>query len=332
MTVSGSAQVRVGSDEDCCRQGAAVEDRSSGAKENPPPQIVTFDAILPPAMALRAEESGVRRAAMDPVTLLVLSVLGGAFISFGAIFATTVSAGSIAVTSADGATAFSAGLPYGIVRLLTGLVFTLGLILIVVGGAELFTGNNLIVMAWASGKVTTQGILANWVIAFAGNFIGAICTAVLMFYTTQYTFGAGAVGLAALTTAHAKTSLDFIPALTLGIMCNALVCLAVWMCFSARTTIDRALSVIPPITAFVAAGFEHSIANIYFIPMGLFIKAGAPDSFWTAIGKTAADFPNLTWGNFLAGNLLPVTIGNIIGGSIMVAAVYWFVYLRKKPA
>jgi formate/nitrite transporter len=151
-----------------------------------------------------------------------------------------------------------------------------------------------------------------------------------MFYTTQYTFGGGAVGLAALSTAHAKTSLAFIPALTLGIMCNALVCLAVWMCFSARTTVDRVLSIVPPIAAFVAAGFEHSIANIYFIPMGLFIKAGAPDSFWRAIGKTAADFPELTWGNFLVGNLIPVTIGNIIGGSIMVAAVYWFVYLRKR--
>ena len=104
------------------------------------------------------------------------------------------------------------------------------------------------------------------------------------------------------------------------------------MCFSARTTVDRVLSIVPPITAFVAAGFEHSIANIYFIPMGLFIKVGAPNWFWATIGKSAADFPNLTWGNFFAGNLLPVTIGNIIGGSIMVAAVYWFVYLRKKPS
>jgi formate transporter len=312
-------------------KGERAEDRVFGPTV-PPSQTVTFDAIMPAAMALRAEESGVRRASMDPLTLFVLSVLGGAFIAFGAIFATTVGAGSMAVTSADGSTAFSAGLPYGIMRLLTGLVFTLGLILIVVAGAELFTGNNLIVMAWASGKVATRDLLMNWVIAFAGNFVGAFCTAALMFYTTQYTFGAGAVGLTALMTAHAKTSLDFVPALMLGIMCNALVCLAVWMCFSARTTVDRVLSIVPPITAFVAAGFEHSIANIYFIPMGLFIKAGAPDSFWAAIGKTTADFPNLTWGNFLAGNLLPVTIGNIIGGSIMVAAVYWFVYLRKKPA
>lgn len=274
---------------------------------------------MPATMAVRAEESGIKRASTDPTTLFVLSVLAGAFISFGAIFATTVSAGA-------------AGLPYGVVRLLTGLVFSTGLLMVIIGGAELFTGSNIIVMAWASRKVTTRALLLNWVISFAGNFVGAIATAALMFYTTQYTFGGGAVGLTALSTANAKTSLAFIPALTLGIMCNALVCLAVWMCFSARTNIDRVVSIIPPIAAFVAAGFEHCIANIYFIPMGLFIKAGAPDSFWRSIGKTAADFPELTWGNFFVGNLLPVTVGNIIGGSIMVAAVYWFVYLRKQPA
>jgi len=281
------------------------------------PQIITFDAIMPPVMAVRAEASGVTRASMGLTTLLALSVLAGAFVSFGAIFATTLSAGS-------------AELPYGVARLLFGLVFTAGLIMVVIAGAELFTGNNLLVMAWAGGKVTTGAVLLNWALSFVGNFVGAIATAGLMFYTTQYTFGGGSVGLAALNIASAKTSLAFIPALTLGIMCNALVCVAVWMCFSARTNIDRVVTVIPPIAAFAAAGFEHSIANIYFIPMGLFIKAGAPDSFWRAIGKTAADFPQLTWNNFFVGNLVPVTVGNIIGGSIMVGAVYWFVYLRKE--
>jgi formate/nitrite transporter len=202
--------------------------------------------------------------------------------------------------------------------------------MVVIGGAELFTGSNIIVMAWASGKVTTRALLLNGVLSLAGNFVGAIATAALMFYTTQYTFGGGSIGLTALSTANAKTSLAFIPALTLGIMCNTLVCLAIWMCFSARSNIDKVVTVIPPIAAFAAAGFEHCIANIYFIPMGLFIKAGAPESFWRAIAKTAADFPELTWSNFLVGNLVPVTIGNIIGGSIMVAAVYWFVYLRKE--
>ena len=280
-------------------------------------------------MAVRAEEGGVKRVLTDPLTLLVLGILAGAFISFGAIFATTVSAGSIHIAAADGAAAFSAGLPYGVVNLLTGLAFSLGLILVAIAGAELFTGNNLIVMAWASGKVKTRALLLNWGIVFAGNFVGAFVTAGLMFYTTQYTFGGGSVGLAALSAANSKASLAFVPAVTLGIMCNALVCLASWMCYSARTSVDQIFTIIPPISAFVAAGFEHCIANIYYIPMGLFIKAGAPDSFWASIGKSAADFPGLTWENFFVGNLLPVTIGNIIGGSIMVAAVYWFVYLRK---
>jgi formate transporter len=308
------------------------EDPSSAPPATRSRQFVTFDPILPADMAIRAEEGGVKRVSTDTLTLLVLSVLAGAFIAFGAIFATTVSAGSIKITAADGMTAFTTGLPYGVVRLLSGLVFSLGLILVVIAGAELFTGNNLIVMAWASGKVTTRDLLRNWTLVFIGNFVGAFATAVLMFYTTQYTFGGGSVGLAALSTASAKTSHAFVPAVALGIMCNALVCLSSWMCYSARTTVDRVFTIIFPISAFVAAGFEHSIANIYFIPMGLFIKAGAPDSFWASIGKTAADFPTLTWENFFVGNLLPVTIGNIIGGSIMVAAVYWFVYLRRKTA
>ena len=307
-----------------------MDDRPSELKAAKAPQLVTFDAILPAAMALRAEESGVKRVSTDPLTLLALSVLAGAFIAFGAVFATTVSAGSVTVTATGGGAVFSAGLPYGIVRLLTGFVFCLGFILVVVGGAELFTGNNMIVMAWASGKVTTRELLLTWAVVFIGNFIGAFATAGLMFLTTQYTFGAGAVGVAALYTANAKTSLALVPALALGIMCNVLVCLAAWMCYSARTTVDRVFSIVFPVAAFVAAGFEHCIANIYFIPVALFIKAGAPDSFWSAVGKTAADFPTLTWGNFFLANLLPVTIGNVIGGSVMVAAVYWFVYLRKR--
>ncbi len=306
-------------------------DQRTSKPPAPPPQRVMFDAIMPAAMAVRAEESGIKRAELDPLTVLVLAVLGGAFIAFGAIFATTVTAGSAAITSADGGAALSAGLPYGITRLLTGLVFCLGLVLVVVGGAELFTGNVLIVMAWASHKVATRAVLLNWTLAFTGNFIGAIATAALLFFSTQYTFGGGSVGLVALNTAHAKTSLAFFPALTLGILCNTLVCLAVWMCYGARTTIDRVVTVVPPIAGFAAAGFEHSIANIYFIPIGLFIKAGAPDSFWASIGKTAADYPNLTWWNFAA-NLVPVTIGNIIGGAVLVGAVYWFIYLRQRPA
>jgi formate/nitrite transporter len=309
-------------------KGEHMDDRASDVNATMSPQAVTFDALMPVAMAGRCEESGVKKASMDVVTLLVLSILAGAFISFGAIFATTVSAGSMTISAAGGPTVFSTGLPYGVVKLLSGLAFSVGLILVIVGGAELFTGNNMIVMAWASGKVETHDLLLNWMLVFVGNFVGAFMTAGLMFYTTQYTFGAGAIGLAALHTAHAKASLEFVPALALGIMCNALVCMAVWMCYGARTILEKVAVIVPPIAAFVAAGFEHCIANIYYIPLGLFIKAGAPDSFWAAIGETSANFPALTWGNFLLTNLVPVTIGNVIGGGIMVAAVYWFVYLR----
>lgn len=295
------------------------------------PQLVMFDPILPDAMAIRGEELGVKKAGGDPLSIFVLAILGGAFISLGAIFATTVSAGSVSITGADGF-ALSGQLPFGVTKLLTGLSFTLGLILVLIAGAELFTGNTMIVMAWANRRVATRALLANWAIVFCGNFVGAILTAGLMFFSKQYTFGGGAVGLAALYAANGKTSLEFVPAFALGIMCNALVCLAVWMCYGGRSALEKIFLIIPPVAAFVAAGFEHSIANIYYIPMGLFIKAGAADSFWTAIHKTAADFPALTWENFLIGNLLPVTLGNIIGGSVMVGVVYWFVYLRPRAA
>jgi formate/nitrite transporter len=290
---------------------------------------VSFDALLPPAMAAKAEDLGVKKASLNAANMFVLAILAGAFIAMGAIFATTVSAGSITVSAADGAAAFKTGLPYGVVRLLAGLVFTLGLILVVVGGSELFTGNNLIVMAFSSGKVTFNALMRNWAIVYAGNFVGSILTAYIMFLGKQYTFGSGAVGLTALSIGEAKTSLDFVQAVALGMMCNALVCMAVWLCYSARTTTDKILAIIPPISAFVAAGFEHSVANMYFIPMALLIKDFGDPKFFETIGRTAADFPHLTWGNFFIANLLPVTIGNIIGGSVMVGLIYWFVYLRK---
>ncbi len=303
--------------------------------ETPPPVFpdvmpVSFDAIMPPGMAARATDVGVRKSKLDTWSMFSLALLAGAFIAMGAVFATTVSAGSIAATGPDGAVILKTALPYGIVRLIAGLAFTLGLIMVVVAGAELFTGNNLIIMAWAGGKVPLGALLRNWVIVYLGNFVGSILTAYLMFLTKQYTFGSGAIGLTALNTGEAKTALAFIQAVALGIFCNALVCLAVWLCYSARTTTDRILSIIPPIAAFVAAGFEHSVANMYFIPVALFIKYMGDDSFFKLIGKTAADFPHLTWGNFFLANLLPVTIGNIIGGAVMVGLVYWFVYLRPQ--
>ena len=290
---------------------------------------IRIDALLPAEMATRAEYLGVRKAEMPVFTMFMLSLLAGAFISLGAIFATTVAAGGMSVTAADGALAYSTGLPYGVTRLLTGFVFSLGLILVVVGGAELFTGNNLIVMAWASGKVTGRALLRNWVIVYTGNFIASIATAALMFFTKQYTFGSDAVGIAALKIAVAKCDLGFMQAVALGILCNALVCLAVWLTYSARTTIDKIVAIIFPITAFVAAGFEHSVANMYFIPYALLVKDFDPE-FMAKVAEKVPNLEALTWKAFFINNLIPVTIGNIIGGAVLVAAVYWVVFLRVK--
>jgi formate transporter len=292
---------------------------------------IRIDALLPQEMATRAEYLGVRKAEMPFLKMFMLAVLAGGFISLGAIFATTVSAGSMPVTAPDGAVVFTTGLPYGVVRLLTGFVFSLGLILVVVGGAELFTGNNLIVMAWASGKVTASALLRNWAIVYLGNFIGSIGTVILMFFTRQYTFGSNAVGIAALKIGVAKCDLTFIQALALGILCNALVCLAVWMTFSARSSMDKILAIVFPITAFVAAGFEHSIANMYFVPYALFIKMFDPN-FVASIADKVPHLEKLTWQAFFINNLIPVTIGNIIGGTVLVAAVYWAIFLRKKES
>lgn len=293
---------------------------------------ITIDALVPAEMAAKAETVGVKKATMPFWNMFLLAVLAGAFIGLGAIFATTASAGSIGIKDAAGAAAYATALPYGVIRLITGLCFTLGLILVVVGGAELFTGNNLIIMAFIDKKVTFGQLMRNWGIVYLGNFVGSVLTALIMFFTKQYMFGGGSIGINALNIGEAKSGLDFIQAIALGIMCNALVCLAVWMCFSARSVTDKILAIIPPIAGFVAAGFEHSVANMYFVPIALFIKSWGDPKFFEMIGKTAGDFPNLTWGNFLVGNLLPVTIGNIIGGAVMVGVVYWFVYLRGKKS
>lgn len=273
-----------------------------------------FDGYAPAEMALRVETVGVKKAELASATLFALAVLAGAFIGLGANFATVVWTDN--------------GLGYGVSRLAGALVFTLGLILVLVGGAELFTGNSLIVMAWATRKISTWQLARNWAMVYAGNFVGALATAFGFYLTRQWTFDAYKVGATALNIANTKVSLDFVSAFMLGVFCNALVCLAVWLCFSARSTTDKILAIIPPIAAFVAMGLEHSVANMYFIPMGLLLRN--EPAVLGAANKTAEEMANLTWGGFLMNNLLPVTLGNIFGGAVMVAAVYWFVYLRGR--
>ena len=268
-------------------------------------------------MAMACEAAGATKAGRDAIGLVVLGLLAGAFIAFGAMFMT------VAITG-------TGDLPWGVARLLAGLVFSLGLILVIVGGAELFTGDSLMIVAYASRRITVGSLLRAWSLVYVGNIGGGISTAALMFLAGQYGFGGGAVGKTALAIASAKAALPTIQLFVLAVLCNVLVCLAVWMSFGARSVSDKVLVIIPPITAFVAAGFEHSIANLYLLPYGLAIKAWAGADFWAAIGQSAADYPALTVGGAFH-NIVVATIGNLIGGSLMVGAVYWFVYLRRRP-
>jgi formate/nitrite transporter len=292
----------------------AAQASDGAAQAAPAFPAAGIDALPPAQIAAKAEDVGRAKAEMSTVPLLALAVLAGAFIALGAIFSTAVTAGT-------------GDLAFGVVRLLAGVTFSLGLILVVVAGAELFTGNNLIVMAWASRRVSTALLLRNWALVFAGNFAGALATVAIVYVARQYRFGDGAIGEQALAIATTKTQLGFVQAVALGALCNALVCLAVWLSYSARSTTDKILAVLVPISAFVAAGFEHSVANMYFIPMGLVVRE---DTSWLHANGIEVD-PGLTWQAFFVDNLLPVTIGNVIGGALMVGAVYWLVYLRRRP-
>jgi formate transporter len=271
----------------------------------------SLDALLPPAMAQRAETVGVAKASLPTAQLLPLAVLAGAFIALGAVFSTAVTADPT--------------LQPGLARLLGGLAFSLGLVLVVVGGAELFTGNTMIVMAWASRRVTLDSLLRNWSLVYLGNLVGAGSIAVLVSLSGRLDAGGGSLGVRAIEIGEAKSSLGFVEAVVSGVLANVLVCLAVWMSWSARTVTDRIMAVVLPVTAFVAVGFEHSIANMYFLPAALLHRSWADD------GAALPPSPNLSWRAFAIDNLLPVTIGNVIGGGALVAGTYWFVYLHDRP-
>ncbi|MCP3853637.1 MAG: formate transporter FocA [Actinomycetia bacterium] len=274
-----------------------------------------LDALLPGDMARKAEQVGVNKVGASPVSTFVLAVLAGAFISLGAVFATVATSGD---------------LDPGLSRVLGGLTFCLGLVLVIGAGAELFTGNALIMMAAASRKVTLTALLRNWGIVYAGNVAGALATAMLVVWSGHHELGAGAVGDTAMSIANAKVEMTWLEALLRGILANALVCLAVWLSFAARTLTDRIMAVLFPITAFVAAGFEHSIANLYFLPAALFLKSDSDLSYWDTTTAGPEDHPAITWSGFITDNLIPVTIGNMIGGGVLVALVYWFVYLGPR--
>jgi len=275
-------------------------------------KATSSDCHPPAKIAEKAEAAGVTKSKLNALSTGLLGGMAGVFIGLGAMFCT------LAITNIN--------IGFGLTKLLGGLVFCLGLILVVIAGAELFTGNSLLTMSFISGRTSFARMARNWGLVYAANMVGSLALVGFMFYSNQWAFSDFGVGATALSIANAKVSLGFGEALVRGILCNFLVCLAVWMAFSARTVSGKILAIIFPITAFVAAGFEHSIANMYFIPMGM-LMAHQP-AVLGAAGLTAGSVANLNWAGF-ASNLIPVTIGNIIGGGVFIGAIYWFTYLRK---
>ena len=264
----------------------------------PKENIDSIDAYSPAQIAKRVADAGVSKTKLTVTQTLILSILGGAFIAFGGMFYTLVITNS--------------GLGYGPERLIGGLAFSLGLILVIIAGAELFTGNNLIVLAWMSRCVRFSLLLKNWTIVLLGNFIGAVATAIIVDLSGILTMSNGSVSQTAQNIALAKIELPMIEAFFRGLLCNTLVCLAIWLSFSAHSVSGKILAIIFPVSAFVALGFEHSVANMYLIPIG-YLASGI-------------DFPTAAFLTHLAS----VISGNIVGGSFFVAIVYWTIYLNKK--
>jgi formate/nitrite transporter len=274
----------------------------------------TPDCRPPAEMALKMEGVGVTKANGNIWTISLLGIMAGFFIGLGAMFCTLVT------------TDIQIG--FGLTKLVGGVVFSLGLILVVIAGAELFTGNALMVGSRASGKIKLAQLFRNWGIVYFTNLVGSLLLVLVVFYSQFWALDGFKVGVNALSIANAKVNLAFWPAFARGILCNTLVCLAVWLCLGARTTVDKIFAILFPITAFVACGFEHSIANMYFIPMGIAMAGQA--KVLEVAGVTANQVANLNVAGFI-GNLVPVTLGNIAGGTF-VGSMYWLIYLRKDRA
>lgn len=259
-----------------------------------------IDSFSPAEIAERIEAIGVTKARLPTLAMFMLGVCAGGFIGLGALYYTLVASDST--------------LPFAVNRVLGGIVFSLGLVLVVVAGAELFTGNNLLVMAWADRRISLSEVAHNWLVVYVANAVGAIGLAVLVYLSNHGAMNGGAVASTYVKIAAAKVALPFIEAFFKGVLCNLLVCLAVWLTLAGRSVTDKVLAIVFPISAFVAAGFEHSVANMYLIPVGILLAGAAAPA-------------GLDWGGFI-GNLIPVTLGNVAGGSLMVAAVYYLIYHR----
>lgn len=260
--------------------------------------------------------AGIGKANLHLGKMFLLAVLAGAFIAFGAESSNMAAFGLL-----------SQPLTFGLGKCLAGAIFAAGLIMVILAGGELFTGNSLMVAAAVDKKITWDGMLRNWVVVYIGNFVGAVLIAFLMYQSGLFGSGADLLGGMTVKIAAGKCGLSFAKAFILGILCNWLVCLAVWMCTGADSTIGKIFSIFFPIWVFVTSGFEHSIANMYYIPAGLFAKAN--DAFAAASGLTDAALSKLSWSGFFVNNLIPVTLGNIVGGGIFVAGIYYLIYREK---
>jgi formate transporter len=274
----------------------------------------SIDAYTPKEIALRIEKAAVSKSSIDPGRVFVLALLAGSFIAFGGALYTTV--------------IHASEMSPGLTRLIGGLVFCLGLILVIAAGAELFTGNNLLVMAFVDRKITLKQLLFNWLIVFIGNFAGSLGVVALIYLSNHWMINGGAIGATALTIADTKVNLGFVEAFARGILCNVLVCLAVWLCFAGHNVTDKILAILFPITAFVAMGFEHSVANMYFIPAGIMAQTHETIVQVAATGNALLNLEYLNLSGLFK-NLIPVTLGNMIGGGVFVGLVYWYIYLRE---
>lgn len=272
----------------------------------------------PAEMAAVAENALAHKALNHPWRALLLAFSGGGYIALGFVFFTTSQVGTVDA------------LGYGLSRVIGGLVFSVGLALVVLTGAELFTSTSMTLIARASNLITWPRLFMHWGIVYVGNFIGAVTIIILCWFGGSWHQAGGLWGKVILDTSMVKLEHNVVEAFFLGIACNLLVCLAVWVAFAGRTITDKVLAVTGPIALFVAAGFEHSVANMFMVPFGILIHDLAPAEFWAELGVAQADYALLDWGQFFAGNLLPVTLGNIIGGGIMIGAYYWLIFRMGK--
>ncbi|MGH2650138.1 MAG: formate/nitrite transporter family protein [Actinomycetota bacterium] len=285
-----------------------MEDRTVGRDRAHP--MAGMDSFSPPEIPRLVETRGVAKANAADVTTLALAVMAGAFIALGGVLSTIISTGST--------------LGFGPTRFLAGVGFSVGLILVVVGGAELFTGNNLVVMSWVSRRITLGRLLRNWAIVYVGYLVGALSVVAMVYLGRWWEQADHAVGATAVSNAATKAALPFWVVFVRAILANALVCLAVWLASGGRSVIDKIFAIIFPIAAFVASGFEHSVANMYFIPLGLLLSDG-PEVLQAA-ALPAGQLARLDAGGATA-NIVAATLGNIVGGAVLVGLVYWFVYL-----